>query len=260
MAKKKITPPTSWESSTRWYDKIVGTEGHYYHRQVILPKLLQMTGWKEQKTLTLLDIGCGQGILERMLPTTCSYTGVDISPSLVALAQKKALSANHRFLTGDVTKKLNLPLNNFTDAVFLLSLQNMDDPQKALSFAAHHLAPHGRLSLVLNHPCFRIPRQSSWEVDENKKLQYRRIDSYSSPLKVPIQMQPGREKSSPTTYSAHFSLAALSSWLQACNFTIVRMEEWHSDKESEGSKARMENRARKEFPLFLTLICEKKIN
>ena len=29
---------TSWETSSAWYDKIVGAKGHYYHEQVILPE------------------------------------------------------------------------------------------------------------------------------------------------------------------------------------------------------------------------------
>jgi hypothetical protein len=35
------------------------------------------------------------------------------------------------------------------------------------------------------------------------------------------------------------------------------MEEWCSDKKSEGAAARMEDRARKEFPLFLTILASK---
>jgi hypothetical protein len=34
---------------------------------------------------------------------------------------------------------------------------------------------------------------------------------------------------------------------------IDALEEWTSDKESEGKASRMENKARSEFPLFLAL-------
>jgi len=37
------------------------------------------------------------------------------------------------------------------------------------------------------------------------------------------------------------------------------MEEWISDKKSTGAKARMENRSREEFPLFLALLAQKSL-
>ena len=41
--------------------------------------------------------------------------------------------------------------------------------------------------------------------------------------------------------------------LQQAGFVIQLIEEWGSDKSSVGSAARMENRSRQEFPLFLAL-------
>jgi hypothetical protein len=35
--------------------------------------------------------------------------------------------------------------------------------------------------LLLTHPCFRVPRQSGWGWDEQRKLQYRRVDRYLTP-------------------------------------------------------------------------------
>jgi len=48
-------------------------------------------------------------------------------------------------------------------------------------------------------------------------------------------------------------------WLKENEFTIDIIEEWTSDKESVGKVAKMENRARSEFPLFLALKCRKKL-
>jgi hypothetical protein len=105
----------------------------------------------------------------------------------------------------------------------------------------------------MNHPCFRVPRQSSWGVDEQKKLQYRRIDRYMEPLKIPIQTHPGQGDKSPQTWSFHHPLSTYVEGLSKSGFVIEKIEEWLSDKLSTGGKAKMENRSRLEFPLFLTI-------
>jgi hypothetical protein len=111
--------------------------------------------------------------------------------------------------------------------------------------------------IVLNHPCFRIPRQSSWKVDLENNTQFRRIDRYMSPMKIPIQAHPSKGASSASTLSFHYPLSAYIQWLNACGFVLESMEEWCSDKTSIGKNAKMENRCREEFPLFLALKAKK---
>ena len=148
-----------WEESQQWYDTLVGTHGHYYHEQVILPQLLPLLDFKTPH-FSLLDIGCGQGILARAIPAHTHYLGIDASPSLIAQAKKRS---SHQFLVHDAT--LPFPFTQrFTHAVMLLSLQNMP-LEPTLFHSCQALLSQGSLILVLNHPCFRIPRQSSWMVD-----------------------------------------------------------------------------------------------
>jgi hypothetical protein len=134
----------------------------------------------------------------------------------------------------------------------------MQDAKAALAHSAKYLKQDGQFLIVLNHPCFRIPRQSSWGVDENAQLQYRRMNIYMSSLKIPIQTHPGRGEKSSTTYSFHHPLSDYIKWIKEAGCIVDTIEEWCSDKQSEGGRARMENRARKEFPLFLALLCRKK--
>jgi len=247
---------SEWENVDKWYDRLVGQEGHYYHRQIVLPKLLKCLDLNNFDSPSLLDLACGQGVLASHLPSHVDYTGIDLAPSLIAAAKKKAQS-HQRFLVADICKPLPLSKKEFTHAVILLALQNVAHPDKALMNAAKHLVPGGILAIVLNHPCFRIPRQSSWLIDEKKKMQCRRIDSYLSPLKIPILMQPGKGKDSETTWSFHHSLSDFSRFLAQAGFAIALIEEWTSDKKSTGKNAKMENRARMEFPLFLTFLAKK---
>lgn len=243
---------TSWETISNWYDRAVGEKGHYFHEHVILPRLVPLL---ESPNAKVLELGCGQGVLARALPKGTAYCGIDISPSLIASA-KQGASPKHKFLCADATKNPTGVEAGFTHAVFLLSMQNIEEPVAALTFAAEHLAPGGRCVLVINHPCFRIPRQSSWQLDEKNKILYRRLDRYLSPLKIPIAAHPSK-KDSAVTWSFHHSLSEISSWLKKAGFLIEEIQEWCSDKSSEGKGAKMENRARDEFPLFLTLVAKK---
>ncbi len=244
---------TSWESSADWYDKSVGAKGHYYHQQVILPNLLRLLAFSKSEPSSLLDLACGQGILSRHLPPSTTYTGVDASRSLIAFAQKDAKNPKHQFLVADLSKPLELKNPPFTHAVCLLAVQNIENFQILFQNASRHLQPGGKFIFVLNHPSFRIPRQSHWAVDPNKKCQYRRIDMYMSQLKIPIQTHPSQQDSSPSTWSFHRPLSAYSAALKQAGFLIDQIEEWCSDKQSTGKMAGMENRSRKEFPLFMAI-------
>ena len=243
---------TSWESSHKWYDSIVGEKGHYYHEQIVLPNTLRLLNLK--KGDALLDLGCGQGVLARSIPQGVRYVGVDAAPSLIHSAKAKS---KHPFYVSDITKPLSFKEDPFSHAAMILVTQNLEHVDGAFKNASDHLKPHGKLVIVMNHPCFRIPRQSSWGVDEPKKLQYRRIDLYMSSLKIPIQTNPGQQDKSATTWSFHHPLSYYFQKLSEAGFVIEAVEEWISDKKSTGGKAAMENRSRKEFPLFMSFLCKK---
>ncbi len=242
----------SWESSSRWYDKIVGPKGHYYHQKVVLPgviKLLEL----ENSNIKLADLACGQGVLARYLPRGANYLGIDASPSLIQAAQRLNKEPGHRFITADLNQPLTLKERDFSHATIILALQNIAHPEEVLKNAAQLLRKAGRLVLVLSHPCFRIPRQSSWQVDEAKKTQFRRIDRYMSSMKIPIQTNPSQGEASAETWTYHAPLSSYTLWLKQAGFVIEVMEEWTSDKKSTGKTATMENRSREEFPLFLAI-------
>ena len=161
---------------------------------------------------------------------------------------------NCSFYVGDATaKKFPLEKSDFDRAACILALQNMQHGEGAIQSAARHLRQGGELLLVLNHPCFRIPRQSGWGVDEKASLQYRRMNIYMSQMSIPLQIHPGKGEKSEIFHSYHHPLSDYIRWLAKAGFVIHALEEWISDKKSEGAKKRMEDRARREIPLFLAL-------
>jgi len=244
---------TSWEPVEKWYSDSVGEKGHYYHQHVIIPGVLKLLELEKNKEASLLDLGCGSGVLARHLPKAIKYVGIDLSTSLVKAAKKMDPNPNHAYHIGDVSKPLPTEISSFTHATIILAIQNIEYPNLVFQNAAHHLIKGGKLVIVMNHPCFRIPRQSSWKVDEQQKIQYRRIDRYSSSMNIPIQAHPSKGQASAATVSFHHPLATFSRWLYDAGFAIELLDEWHSDKVSEGKTAKMENRSRTEIPLFLAI-------
>lgn len=251
---KKKQHETSWETASNWYHEIVGSEGHYYHKHVIFP-LIQKLLKTKKKNQSLLDLGCGQGVLSQQIPENYSYDGVDISSTFIKLARKHFQASTQKsFHLYDLCQPFNLD-KVFTHAIMVLSFQNLQAPLVALQNAKNHLKQGGTLILVMNHPCFRIPRQTSWGIDDDKKIQYRRIDSYQSPKKIPIDIHPG-QKNTTTTFSFHHSLTDIFSMLEQAGFTVASLIESTSDKQSTGKNARMENKAREEIPLFMTIVAK----
>ncbi|MBF8263369.1 MAG: hypothetical protein HW387_1034 [Parachlamydiales bacterium] len=251
MAKKSST---SWENVEGWYSGLVGDDGHYYHQSIILPSVLRLLNISEKSAVSVLDLGCGQGVLARVLPKNAEYWGVDASKSLIQRARQHTKHPQAHWIVADTSELLPVEKKDFDCAAFILSLQNMEEPERAIQQARRHLKKGGKLLIVLNHPCFRIPRQSSWGIDEKSQLQYRRINRYMTEMKIPIQMRPSQDSSDSVTYSFHHSLSDFFRFLQNNHFAVISMEEWCSDKTSEGAKAKMENLARREIPLFLAIM------
>lgn len=252
----KSKSSTSWQPVSDWYNQSVGKDGHYYHQHVVLPSSLRLLKLDKTDQASILDLGCGQGVLERALPPKVQYCGVDIASDLIRDAKKSKTKLEHDFYVGDVSKPLSIQKRDFTHVACILALQNIREPESVIKNASSCLINGGRFLIVLNHPCFRIPRQSSWGVDETKKTQYRRVDRYMSELEVPITAHPSQQTSS-LTWSFHKPLSAYIQMLAQYGFVVETMEEWTSDKISQGKAAKMENRGRSEFPLFLAIVAKK---
>jgi len=106
--------------------------------------------------LTVLDAGCGEGYLSRMLAKAgATVTGIDFSASLVAAAREMILTDGLpiAFDTGTV---YDLP---YADAAFDVVICNhlindLQDPAGPIREFARVLRQGGRLIILMLHPCF----------------------------------------------------------------------------------------------------------
>lgn len=253
---KKSSPrtQTSWEGVSDWYKENVGEQGHFYHRTVVIPGAIKLLNLKSQDKL--LDLACGQGVLERAIPVETKYVGIDISKSLVEAARSQA-KLNSQFYVSDVSRKLPVNEKDFTHASIILALQNIENFNGVIENAATHLKDKGRFLVVINHPYFRIPKHTDWQTDYKSFVQYRRVFRYSTPFKIEINMSPSKGQKGDKTLSFHRSLADYSAALSQKGFVIEKIEEWHSNKKSQGKMAKVEDRAREEFPMFMAILARK---
>jgi ubiquinone/menaquinone biosynthesis C-methylase UbiE len=256
MLKKEFKKETSWTQVGKWYNGIVGEKGHFYHQEVIIPHVLRLLNLN--RTSRLLDLGCGQGILARAIPSEVNYLGIDLAANLVDEARKLDQNRNHSYAVADVTKDLPIKFSGFSQIAIILALQNIKHPFKVIKNCATHLNKGGKLVIVLNHPSFRIPKHSDWLVDKNTMTQYRKNDIYMSPLEIPIDSSPFDKNDNVKTWSFHYPLSAYSEMLFDNGFVIEKIEEWVSPKKSEGGMAEVEDKARKEFPLFMAIVASKR--
>jgi ubiquinone/menaquinone biosynthesis C-methylase UbiE len=241
---------TSWGGVADWYASHLEEAGTY-HADLVLPNLIRLV---EPKGRKILDLAGGEGFVARGLAAGgAEVTLSDISPELIASAQKHPDKRNLRFEVASSDKLTFAEDSSFDVVTLVLAIQNIENTSGTFAECARILRKNGSFIIVLNHPAFRIPGRTSWEFDEKRNVQTRCVDAYMSDHRSEIKMHPGSEVAK-TTQSFHRPLQTYSKQLEKNGFCIKRIEEWTSHKKSEvGPRQVAENRARKEIPLFMMI-------
>lgn len=248
---------TSWENVASWYDELL-SDKDTYQEKVLLPNLLRIVG--DIRGKNVVDVACGQGYFTRALFTAgAQVSGVDASKSLIAFARKKG-PKGITYFESNADRLIFFSPETVDVATCILAIQNIENLAGVLKEIAKILKKGGVCYLIINHPAFRIPKESAWAYDEQKKIQYRRIESYLSQQKNKIDMTPGTHdiKKKEYTVSFHRSLQDYFKAFAKAGFAVIRLEEWISHRVSEkGPRQKAEDKARKEFPLFMALELKK---
>ncbi|HBM45632.1 MAG: hypothetical protein UT05_C0004G0064 [Parcubacteria group bacterium GW2011_GWF2_38_76] len=254
----KTSIGTSWGGVASWYDSLVVGEGSY-QKDLILPNLLRLMNI--EKGDIVLDLACGQGFFSgEFAKNGAKVFASDISPELIALAKKNENNKGVEFHVSSAEKIDFLKDKSVDKISIILAIQNIEKVPVVFKEASRVLRDGGKMFLVLNHPAFRIPKESSWGYDDEKDIQFRMVDKYLSESKIGIDMNPGEtEGAKKMTVSFHRPLQFYFKLLKNNGFCVGALEEWISNKTSEeGPKKKAEDKSRKEFPLFMALECIKK--
>lgn len=256
---------TTWGKVAKWYDKHLTETAGNYHITLIIPSIQRLLSKHLGNKGSVLDLACGQGMITDSIKKLGFETvGVDIAGELIKIARAKY--PNIRFEIADASAKNSLAFfgkDKFDVATIVLAIQNIKDMQGVFKNTSSVLKHGGKLIIIINHPAFRIPKQTSWGFDE-KEFQYRRVDGYMSEMEIPIDMAPGttaEKGKSELTVSYHRPLQSYFKALSLAGFSVIGLEEWISNKSSQpGPRAEAENRARGEIPMFMAIIAQLSLN
>jgi ubiquinone/menaquinone biosynthesis C-methylase UbiE len=246
---------TSWGKVAEWYDDLLEGESDSYQEQVLTPNVVRMLAI--QKGELVLDLACGQGFFSRKFRDLgAMVTGVDIARELIDYACKNSPDDIHYFVSP--AHDLSFLSSASMDAItIILAAQNIENISEVATECARVLKPEGRIIMVLNHPSFRIPKSSDWDYDSLKNIEYRKMSKYMSDGKIEIDMHPGGRRRE-YTISFHRPVQSFFKMFYKNNLCVTRFEEWISHRNStSGPRAEAENKARKEFPLFLAMEIKK---
>lgn len=283
-SKNKNSNKTHWGEVADWYDGVVNDDNSY-QTKVIMPNLkrilLENNKLKDLKGKKVIDVACGQGYFSEMIKNLgAEVIAFDLGSDLIKLAIKNDESKNEnlidkihnksiKYYVADAQDFVNVLIKeektfkkeSYDIAICILALQNIENIKKVFDEVSKSLKVGGRFIFVINHPAFRIPQNSDWYFDNHKTLNARKVDMYMTETKIKMDMHPGQrnKKLKEYTYSFHRPIQDYFKNLSNSGFVVDRLEEWISHKESEeGPKKAIEDKARKEFPMFVCIESVKK--
>lgn len=229
------------------YDGMVGEGGSIYHKKIATPKILEILGPIKNKKI--LDVGCGQGFLSVEINKHGGiYSGIDISREMIKLAEKR-FGRMGKFFCSDASLAdgiKQIGLGQMDWAIFLLSISDMPNLLAVIRSVSMVLKKDGEILVFMLHPCFRIPRQSGWGIDEKRKLRYRRIDSYLMAKNIPMGNGETTVFFRPLSY--YINTFVKSGW------KVLEMQEIANTQTTENqTNSRMDRISSMEIPMFLCL-------
>jgi len=143
----------AWDEAADHLDHF-GDEGDFAHQYLLNPTIFTLAGSVASKRV--LDAGCGEGYLSRMLARRGGQvTGVEPATRLFLLcvAQERREPLGVTYLQRDVVE-LALPLQSFDLVIANMMLMDVPDYRGAVRALSAVMRPGGDIIITLLHPCF----------------------------------------------------------------------------------------------------------
>lgn len=141
-----------WNSIAAEYDKKI-VRGDFFRNEILDRALIKHIG--ETKNKTLLDLGCGQGYLSEMVSSTgTKIIGIDISETLIEIANKRYKKDGISFVVGDIEEELPFKENVFDITISNMVFMDIGDPKKSIKEVVRVTKNGGTFILSILHPLF----------------------------------------------------------------------------------------------------------
>jgi SAM-dependent methyltransferase len=231
-----VTLRDAWDAQAERWAVWARTPGHdsywRFHRERFLELLpADVDG-------PVLDVGCGEGRLTRELRSRgWDIAGIDASPAMIDLAREADPDGDYR-----VADAAALPFENgaFDLLIAFMSLQDVDEPERAIAEVARVLRRGGLLCLAITHPLNSAGRFTSEDPDSPFVIDRSYLDSWRREEDV------ARDGLEIRFHYEHRPLDRYARALEDAGFLIERIREVTGGSEILGSRW-------DRIPLFLHL-------
>jgi len=163
-----------WESHAGWWQREFTDGADPEYEEQILP-LAQ--AWLNGRT-AVLDVGCGEGQVARLVAHQGTERVVGIDPTWAQVAEARARGGGPAYARAGAAQ-LPFASSTFDAVVACLVFEHIRDVDDAIAEVARVLQPGGRFAFFLNHPLLQTP-SSGWIDDQvlDPPEQYWRIGPY----------------------------------------------------------------------------------
>lgn len=139
------------EFASQYAELVAHREAAGVENEPSLPRMLEIIG--DVSGLTVLDAGCGEGYLSRILAERgANITGIDISPRLVEIARAKDIERKITYNVANLSQPLPEYQQHFDLIVSYLVLNDVYDYKGFITTLGTSLERGGRLVLSMNNP------------------------------------------------------------------------------------------------------------
>ena len=241
--------PSRWDTNASFWVQIIREHRDKYRNELTDPAMLQAIGQPEG--LTVLDAGCGEGYLSRILAKNGAIvTGLDFSAKQIEAARTYSLTDTLP-ISFDVASVDEMPYADDTFDLVVCNhvLNDLHDPSKAISEFARVLRSGGRLVILMLHPCF-YNKHAEREQATNRLIAASYFDARSIEQAFEVD-----GLTSPVANTAWFRpLEFYTEALRKSGFVITSLTEPHPSPE----QMQADNWWTKGFtrPLFMLLVAQ----
>jgi len=167
-----------------------GADGDSLRQVVLNPALLGLL--PPVKGKRVLDAGCGEGYLSRMLAQAGALVvAIDYSPKMLEIARARtAADVALEYRHGNFEKLSFLRAGSFDIVVSNVVLQDLAGYEAAIGEAHRVLRPGGVFVFAILHPCFSTPDRGWVTNDAGEKLHWK-VDGYFDETVFELQWPAG---------------------------------------------------------------------
>lgn len=169
-------PKNSWDQAAKEYSSLVDSPDNMCYRALIDPYLKEF--FSQLSSGKILDLGCGDGYLSRLLSGSFFITGIDSSEELIKISEARK-SAGH-YSVGDITQEIKAD-HDFDVAISNMVLMSVADISGVYKNACHCLKADGLFIITILHPIFSRPTMrwfKTWPMKILRRDPFARIDGY----------------------------------------------------------------------------------